>query len=194
MTRNEQFLAAYKAYESLLREHGKEYRTVEESADDLTANRMRISRQIRNYLCHVADPGFLVVADAQILWLERMLKDERLAGDVVKDHLWTMRKASCAEGDPVRDVMKKLVSLKKTELVVANDTAVLGIVHLVTLTKLFFKDPETILTRKAYGPWGPVACVRPDQPVKDLNPAGPPVCCTSDGTPAGKRLGIWKTE
>ena len=54
-----QFLSLYKTYESLLRDHGTDYRKIEEQQE---GSRMTIMRQIRNYLSHAEDPGFPVLA------------------------------------------------------------------------------------------------------------------------------------
>ena len=42
MTMETEFLELYKTYEGLLRNDGKEYKAIEDAADDLTQNRMRI--------------------------------------------------------------------------------------------------------------------------------------------------------
>ena len=67
----EKFLDAYREYETVLRAKGLDYKTVEDGADDITQNRMRINRQMRNYLTHQHDAGFLVISDKQIAYLKK---------------------------------------------------------------------------------------------------------------------------
>lgn len=55
------FLALYREYESLLREQGLEYKQAEDAAEGQVQDRMRICRQIRNYLVHQEDAGFLEI-------------------------------------------------------------------------------------------------------------------------------------
>ena len=62
-TNADRFLSLYREFETLLRDDGKDYKELEESADDLLQNRLRINRQLRNYLTHNHDAGFLEISD-----------------------------------------------------------------------------------------------------------------------------------
>ena len=188
----EAFLSAYRMYEGLLRDRGTDYKQLEESADDLEANRMRMSRQMRNYLSHTDDPGFLEISDQQLFWLEKKVREEQQKGDLVRDHLWTPKKALLEEGMPVSEALAKFVATKQLVLPIASKTTVLGSVSILNLTKLSLKDPASLLDRKSYGAWGQVCLVPGDLPVPKLDQSEPCICCTVDGTPTGKRLGVWK--
>lgn len=62
---NQRFLELYRAYETVLREQGLDYFSVNEQAEPpLLKSRMTMVRQMRNYLTHVNDVDFLSVTDA----------------------------------------------------------------------------------------------------------------------------------
>ena len=63
---NRRYLELYREYETALRAAGMDYKAVEEAADALVGDRMRMCRQMRNYLTHSSDAGFLDVSDQQI--------------------------------------------------------------------------------------------------------------------------------
>ena len=91
----EKFLSLYKTYEGLLKKRGTDYRTVEaETASD----RMTILRQIRNYLSHKEDPGFLTVSPLSIRFLESLIEEELRRDGLVQDHLISPAKGSIKEG------------------------------------------------------------------------------------------------
>lgn len=100
-----QFLSLYKTYENLLREHGKDYRSVEEAQ---TGQRMTLMRQMRNYLSHAEDPGFIAISPVCLSYLENLVKEEQLNGALVKDHLITPAKGSLKEGTPLTEVVYKM--------------------------------------------------------------------------------------
>lgn len=193
---NEEFLGLYRTYEGLLREHGKEYRTVEESADDLRQNQMRIMRQMRNFLSHNANAGFLAVSEAQIQLLTALIKEERMAGDIVKNHLWTPRRASCEEGGKVSEAVLKMAKLKILRMPVTGEAGILGTVDFFKLAKLLCADAGCMLGKSSYGAYEKtILCVPPDMPVetlKEKKKENVPICCTADGRATGKFLGVWK--
>ena len=78
MNKVEEFLAAYREYESLLRDNQKDYKTIEDGSDDLNQNRMRICRQMRNYLSHQNDIGFLEPTKLQIDYMKELSVKQRL--------------------------------------------------------------------------------------------------------------------
>lgn len=109
-----QFLALYRTYENLLRDHGTEYRAIEDGRDlrvvsqQIPTGRMTIMRQMRNYLSHAEDPGFLAVSPECLSFLEKLIKEEQLKGDLVKDHLVTPAKGSLKEGMPLSEAVYRL--------------------------------------------------------------------------------------
>lgn len=199
MTDKEKFLDLYKTYEGLLREHGKDYRAVEESADDLKLNRMRMMRQMRNYLSHNADAMFLAVSKQQIQMLESLIKEEQSAEEIVKKHLLTPKRAACMEGDNMVDILLKMSKLKAQYMPVTDkDGRLLGLANVFKMAKTVLEKPGMALDKKSYGAYEKsLLCVTPDTPVKEIREQSDSycmVCCTSDGTCSGKFLGIWKDE
>lgn len=190
MINTQAFLAAYKDYETALREHGKDYKEIEEAADEQTSCRMRISRQIRNYLSHNEDPGFLEISDKQVTWIQDLAKAEWLSEDLVKDHLLTPRRALLMEGDLIKDCLKRMVAVKRTTLPVANTKEVLGAISLMTLTKLYLKDENGCLTKKHQALMEPITLVSEQTRMADLINVHACVCCTKDGSHIGKVLGV----
>lgn len=192
MTKTEQFLTLYRTYEGLLRDHGKDYKEIEDAADDTAQNRMRITRQIRNYLSHNADPMFLEVSDQQIRLLETLIKEEQMEGDILKNHLYTVKKAACEEGELVEDVLLRMAKLKMEELLAIQDGKAVGTVNMYKLLIQYLKDKKTKIGK----PYGKnMVCFPPEKPVEAVKQyAGMNniLCCTSDGTQNGKVIGIWK--
>lgn len=104
----DRFLSLYRTYENLLRDHGTDYRAMEEKQ---TNGRMTMMRQMRNYLSHSEDPGFIAVSPLCLKVLEDMVKEESLKGDIVKGHLVTPAKGSIKEGTELSQVVYRLAKL-----------------------------------------------------------------------------------
>lgn len=199
MTKTEQFLNLYKTYESLLREHGKDYKEIEESSDDKTLNRMRMNRQMRNYLSHNPDPGFLMVTDIQIKMLEHLIKEEQQSGDIIKKHLITPKQGTCQIGDLVKNILSKMIKQKWTNMIVLDEEKhILGTISIYKLTNLIIDNLDAILSKKSYGQFGKnFICVAPNMLVEDIqrnayDPEHNIICCTADGEVSGTCIGIWK--
>ena len=191
------FLELYKEYEGLLKEHGKDYRMVEDSMEGKVQERMRITRQMRNYMSHNADAGFLSPSAKQEAMLESMIKEERLCGDIVRKHLWTASRAACAEQDRVDMVMAKMAKLKLTKMPITGEGGILGIVDIFRLAGLICEDTSCTISQESYGKYAKsFACVCPEAAVSELDVYGPDIviCCTKDGTREGKFLGVFKSS
>lgn len=188
------FLELYRIYESLLRDHGKDYYSVESSSDDLKKNQMQVMRQMRNFLSHNAGTGFLAVSNAQICLLQSLIQEERMEGDIIKNHLWTPKRASCEEGMAVKEAMSKMASLKITRMPITGDKGILGSVDIFKMAKLLCKDAGSIITKGTYGAYGKfIACMPPDAPMENVREKlghGLVICCTKDGHADGKFLGV----
>lgn len=179
-----QFLSLYKTYESLLRDHGTDYRKIEEQQE---GSRMTIMRQIRNYLSHAEDPGFIAISQTCLNFLERLVKEEQMKGDLIKNHLITPAKGSIKEGTPLSKVVYRLSVLAlngQFELPVYDpDTKRLkGIVALERMAYELDRQGNVLLTESTCGPYGKsFYLVKPD----DLAPEKVDsrfYCCTKDGT------------
>lgn len=194
----EEFLELYRTYEGLIRDKGKDYKTIEESADDLLSNRMRITRQMRNYLSHNADPAFLEISTQQMKMLEDLIWEERSNIDLVRDHLYTGKKGFCSEAMPIKTVLEQMVKLKVSKLPVLSGKTILGLVDIYKVSAAFLKAPDGILEKKTYGVYGKqFVCLAPEQPVSDA--AGyldteKVICCTSDGTSKGPFIGLYNKQ
>lgn len=199
MAKTEQFLTLYKTYEGLLREHEKDYKSLEESAEDLLMNRMRITRQMRNYLSHNADPSFLVVSDLQIKLLEDLIRQEQMSVDTLKDHLYTPKRSSCTEGTPLKEVLAQMTKQKFEQMPVILNGRVLGIVTIYKVADVYLKNEQEVLNRKTYGAYGKnLVCLSPDTPMNDIisniDNTEKVICCTEDGFLTGKFKGVYKEK
>ena len=94
-TNADRFLSLYREFETLLRDDGKDYKELEESADDLLQNRLRINRQLRNYLTHNHDAGFLEISDKQIAFMEKLIFEQKSSMDILKKHIKSAKVAGC---------------------------------------------------------------------------------------------------
>ena len=191
---NDEFLSLYRTYEGMLRTRGTDYRTVEEVQIKQGSSRMTMMRQMRNYLAHSEDPGFIMISPVCIKVLRQMIKEESLKGDIVKNHLITPAKGSLKEGMVLSEAVYKLSAMAMTgicELPVYNvDTKRLkGIVMLDKLACELNKQGNIPLDENSYGSYGKAFhLVRPDDPVleKEDNKF---YCCTKDGTLDSQYMG-----
>ena len=198
MNKNDQLLDVYRQYEAMLRDHGTDYKTVEETAEDTLQNQLRITRQMRNYLSHNPDTSFLTVSDKQIQVLHHLLREESQKGNILKQYLKTPKAAAAKEGELVRDVLLRMSKQKRTEFPVYNDTKILGSISIYQLGKLLSKNWDITLQRTTYGKWGTdCLCLLPETPMENvtrLQKQAAILCCTSDGTATGKFFGVYASE
>lgn len=179
-----QFMSLYRTYEGLLRDHGTDYRTMEETQP---GGRMTMMRQMRNYLSHEEDHGFIAVSSECLTYLEKLVKEEYLKDGIVKDHLITPAKGSLKEGMLISKAVLRLSSLALLgtfELpVYDSETKLLkGTAVLDRLAFVLDKEGNVPLNEKVYGRYGNgFVLVKPDDKVPD-NPDGRYYCCTKDGT------------
>lgn len=182
----DEFLSLYKTYENLLRTRGTDYRTVEDEQMKQGSNRMTMMRQMRNYLSHSEDPGFIAISDVCLNALRKMVKEESLKGDIVKNHLVTPAKGSVKEGTPLSAVVYRLSLLAvkgQFEIPVydADTKRLKGIISLERTAYELDRQGNIPLNEKTYGPYGQAFhLVRPDDQTPE-NTDSQFYCCTKDG-------------
>lgn len=180
---NDKFLSLYRTYEGLLRDRGTDYRAVEGEHSD---NRMTIMRQMRNYLAHAEDPGFITISPLCIKVLEQMVKEETLKGDIVKNHLVTPAKGSIKEGTMLSDVIYKLSLLVAKGAdslpVYSEDKKLKGLITLEKAAYILAKKGNLPLEESMCGPYKKgFYLLKPDDRVPEAYD-GEYYCCTKDGT------------
>lgn len=189
---SDKFLRDYKEYEGLLREQGTDPRQIEsrlETTDPVKFSRLRITRQLRNYLSHINDPGFIEPTPKMQRFLESEVLTLKMAGDVCKKHLRTPAAAVCGPSDKCVNVLNKMLAAKATIMVCKSDTTytlhtIFDIASVVLESKAKrMKDVRAIREKPAF--------VQPTEFMDRLDPTKVTVC-TSDGTPEGKLLGVVK--
>lgn len=178
---NEKFMSLYRTYEGLLRARGTDYREVE---DGSVGTRMTIMRQMRNYLAHAEDPGFLTISPLCIKFLEQMVKEETLRGDIVKNHLISPAKGSVKEGTKLSEVIYKLaVNNERQNIPVYDDKKMLkGLVTMEKVARALVKKGDVPLGEDVCSPYlSNFYLVSPnDKAPEDAD--GSYYCCTKDGT------------
>lgn len=187
---NEQFLSLYKTYEGLLRARGTDYRAVEE---ELNSDRMRMMRQMRNYLCHSEDPGFIAISPVCIKALEKMVKEESMKGDIVKNHLVTPAKGSVKEGTMLADIVYRMSILAMTGVyelpVYDNSKRLKGIVVLERMAYEMKNKGNIPLEEKTCGAYGTYFhLVKPGDLIPEERDSLY-YCCTKDGTLDSQYMG-----
>lgn len=190
----EKFLDLYREYETLLRDAGLDYKELEEQADDLLQNRLRINRQIRNYLTHNHDAGFLEVSDKQLLFMEKLIKEQKYSMDILKKHVKTVKTSACMLTDTLEDVITKMIKLKVDRLPVYDENSVLGFVTMYELMKscLSEKRPKTAKLSVVTKLDKKFVCMTPDTMMSVVFASGSNfVCCTDTGNKNGKLLGVY---
>lgn len=196
-TNAEKFLGLYREYETLLRDAGIDYKDLEEKSDDLLQNRLRINRQLRNYLTHNHDAGFLEISDKQIAFMEKLIFEQKCSMDILKKHVKTVKTAACTYADNLEDVLNKMSKLKVTKLPVYDDTGVLGFVSVYDVTKAFLteKRPKTAKLSVVKKLEKKVICMTPDTQMSVvLSQTTGVVCCTDTGLKNGKLLGVFLND
>lgn len=182
MVNDKKFLNSYKDYETTLRANGIDPKEYEDTADELTSNRLRISRQMRNYMSHQNDPGFLEPSDLQIKFLDQQVKQLTMADDIAKKHV--KKNLVCKDADKACDVAKIMAKNKVTEIVVTRKTGY----ETVTIYDVLAAALESKTTK--------IAAVKGKKPkfisavtkMCDITP-GVLYVCTDDGTKDGKYIG-----
>lgn len=195
-TNADRFLSLYREFETLLRDDGKDYKELEESADDLLQNRLRINRQLRNYLTHNHDAGFLEISDKQIAFMEKLIFEQKSSMDILKKHIKSAKVAGCLCTDMLDDVLTKMMKLKVTRLPVYDESCVLGIVSWIDVLKAYRaeKRPKTAKLSVVKKFDKKVICMTPDTLMSDILMTVDPsdmVCCTDSGDKKGKFLGVF---
>lgn len=127
MNNNDRFLVLYREYESILREHQKEYKDVEEKSPELTQGRLRIGRQIRNYLTHSNDNKFLEVSERMLLFYEGEIEKEKLQDDIVKNYVRSKVTSMVSPKDKCGEALEKMKKCKIPYIFVCNDNKMFGI-------------------------------------------------------------------
>lgn len=193
-TNSEKFLSLYREYETLLRDVGMDYKDLEEKSDDLMQNRLRINRQLRNYLTHNHDAGFLEISDKQIAFLEKLVFDQKSSMDILKKHVKTVNAAACTYADNLESVITKMSKLRVEKIPVYDGFGVLGFVSAYDVMKAFLveKRPKTAKLSVVKKLEKKVVCMSPDTQMSVVNAyAGDIVCCTDTGNKNGKLLGVF---
>lgn len=187
MTLQEKFLTLYREYEGLLRSAGKEPKEVEEAENDLDGGRLRMCRQIRNYLCHVDDSSFIGISDKMLSFLNKriiMLKEE---GDTAKKHL--KKPEACMLNDNMKcsDASVLFKKLKRDELVIINDDDTYSLMSVYEL--LGCRSTQKIGTLKKIKLKSNFCSPLDDYSKIDKDTI---TLCTDNGMPDGKLMGqIW---
>lgn len=189
----EKFLSLYKTYENLLRDHGTDYRSVEEQQ---TNGRMTMMRQMRNYLSHAEDPGFISVSKNCLIALEDMVRKESLKGDIVKNHLITPAKGSVREGMFMSAVVKWMAArsiLGYQELPVYDPGTkkLKGVILLEWAAYMLERNGDYPINQETYGKYGNLGCeyfLKPTDPIPK-NMGTDWYFCTKDGTRDSQYMG-----
>ena len=186
MKNDNKFLSLYREYESFIRDQGIDPKDYEEKVDDETANRLRMCRQMRNYLSHQNDPGFLNISDNQIAFLESYTDSLKMQGDVVKKHLKAIVPATCGESDKCCDVLKQMTKLKTNNILVLSKKGV-GVANIYDVINKALESKTTKMSLVKTKPTYKI--VSPTTKMEDI-PFGSVILCTHDGTETGKLLGV----
>ena len=193
MSNNTEFLKVYKQYESLLREQQIDIKTVEDSSDDKTSNRLRICRQLRNYLSHNDDNSFIDISDAQLKFMTGLYNRELMKGDVVKKHVKSPNSTTVSTKLCI-DVLNMMTKLKSDCLVVElsepyiKDTRYVLYGMYDVLQYYLDKGKSAKLADVKSKPIKSSCFTSPEAKICDV-PDGL-IVCTDDGTKTGKLIGI----
>lgn len=125
---NDEFLNLYREYESLLRTHSKDYKDIEECSPEQIQGRLRIGRQIRNYLTHGNDPKYIEVSDVMLNFYQSQIDGEKLEEDLIKNYTKSKTVSMVTVKDKCGDALEKMRKLKIPYIFVYEDNDILGYV------------------------------------------------------------------
>lgn len=193
MNNNERFIAVYKDFENLMKNKGIMIKDFEDSmSDSECANKLRICRQMRNYISHNSDTMFLTMSEAQIKFIENLTHEQRMFGDVVKKHLGTIAANTCKIGDKCSDVVLKMSKKSLNEFPVYTEVRGKRIFGVITIHDLIIQTLNSktnkISSIKKMN-LNKVNFVAPDELMENI-PKDKVNFCTDDGTKNGKLLGV----
>lgn len=181
----DRFLALYREYETLVRNEGLEPKDVEDAADDLAQNRLRMCRQFRNYLSHQNDLSFLDVSGPMLRFMQSNVDKRKSRRDTLKRHCKTASVAMVTPKDKVGVALERMAKLKSDRLVVAGPDGygVIGIHDAVT-AYMASKATKVAAVKQTRGfAFG--------APLDDNEAyADDVVICTADGTATGAVVGV----
>ena len=189
MATEKQFLDTYRRYESLARQSGTTPQMVEESfaeADPKKAGRLKICRQIRNYLTHADDPGFLPISDTMLECLESQANAMEEDGDIASKHLKKPSACVLSDAATCAEALEKLKKFRRFRLAVSTPKGY----QILNLFDLIGKPDGCPIAQARKSTKGLGFC-SPTDPYGSLD-KGLVILCTSDGTKNGKLLGqVW---
>lgn len=189
MRKEDEFLSVYRELETILRNRGLNYKTLEEESDERMNNRLRICRVIRNYLVHIDDVGFLCVTDMQIDFLKEQIKEARKYGDSVDNNIIPVEKAAAFTSDKCSDTISKFIKYKTNKILVCEKRGL----RIVGVSTIQDTSKEMVKTKSAK-----MSSVKTtdDYIIVDLGesynsiPQDTIAVCTEDGTSKSKVIGI----
>ncbi len=118
---NSTYLSLYKEYETLIRATGKEPKEYEDNLPEHIANKLRLCRQIRNFLVHDADEAFLTAGQGQISFMERVIKELKNGKETLKKHAKSPTAGICSPKDKIIVAIEKMTKLKTDKIIIYDD-------------------------------------------------------------------------
>lgn len=166
---NQMFLDKYKEYENVLREQDISVFDVNEQLTGLKKDRLTIMRQMRNYLTHHADPGFLNVTKEQVSFLDELVIDAKKYVDTVRKAMISARKCCVDVSDTVLTGLSLMAKFNLDYLVVCDNGVYVRLVTLMDLVKTCVKDDKSDCWMSSVKSVGKhVVFVKPDVLVSEL--------------------------
>lgn len=183
MLNEKKFINSYKDYETILRANNIDPKDYEDKSDEIVSNRLRICRQMRNYISHQNDPGFLEPSDLQIKFLDQQIKTLTMADDIAKKHV--KRNFVCKDMDKACDVAKLMAKSKVIEIIVTRKDGTYEIVSIYDVIAGALESKTTkIATIKSKKPKFVSATTK----IRDIAP-GALYVVTDNGAVDGKFIG-----
>lgn len=195
MTVQDRYLGLYRQYENLLRDDGKDPKSVEqelEVSNPGKAARLRMCRLFRNYMTHENDPGFLSQTDLMEEFLGAEITAMQTKLDVAKKHLRPPAQSIFDEKAKCSEIIEKVVKSKVGFFVRANVDGSYDILDAFAVMALYVGSKAAKLSVAKCLRMKPQFCGPTD--LYSALDRGRIIICTSDGTPQGKPLGVVKFD
>lgn len=121
MNLQDQFLTEYKNFETILRDLNLDYKDIESEVDSETSEKMRLCRNLRNYLSHNSDKSFVSISKNMIDFLTDLEFKYLSLEDTVIKHSDKFNSSNyCLIRDNCSSVLEKMIKKKVNNFLVVN--------------------------------------------------------------------------
>lgn len=188
MSTTSDFLELYRQYETALRGRGASVTDMEGVFDDVRSQKLRICRQMRNYMSH-NEGGFIEPTAKQVKFMRDMIMDEC---DTAKSAMVSKARGTVVENGRCDDALSAMASSKREVIGVVDKKGLpCGYAYIYDIMKPYLKSKAAKMGDVSYRKTG-WALAAPSDLLENL-PRQTLIFVTADGTAEGRVMGtVWR--